>query len=287
MRMPGLVLGLGLIAFGGLLALSSPVVPGLICILIGLIVVVVAASDSGHAPDLSPAELRETTTDVARRAHYQAVERAHGQPAKNREDVDDGEDHYDEFVAAMWQRAGIQLGGLRFERLTGPVAVSCDLVSLVTGDNGARYLNVLEGGVRKTYSADGRHRWRHDGHDIDAAAFAAIARGAPAQEALRADPYPSSFEEAISPRCDRFPTKDQRPVISYEDSRGQLSYRVISRVVRQRDTFSARCHFRWGERRTFLFDGVRSVVDVETGEVVSLAKFRTPKRKTRSSKRGG
>ncbi len=194
------------------------------------------------------------------------------------EDFDDEEGGYAAFVEEMWKRPGVDGKGVELRRgAGGPI---CRLVSVVGGANGQPYVNVIENGERKTFAGDDRHRWERDGHRVDGSAFAAILRGVEPERALGPDPHPASAEQALRPEYDRWPTKDRRFVIGYENSRGERSYRVISRVVRQQDTFSARCHFRWGTRRTFLFEGLREVLDAKTGEVIPVAEF------TRPAKRG-
>jgi hypothetical protein len=36
---------------------------------------------------------------------------------------------------------------------------------------------------------------------------------------------------------------------------------------------TARCHFRWGERRHFLYARLQSIIDLETGEILPMDNF--------------
>jgi hypothetical protein len=47
---------------------------------------------------------------------------------------------------------------------------------------------------------------------------------------------------------------------------------LIRRLWRGSDRLTARCHFRWGERRTFLRIWIIELIDLETGEIVPFEK---------------
>lgn len=201
----------------------------------------------------------------------------------------DGDDHYFGFVDQMWARGGIDLGGIRIQVTTSDGRASeWQLMSLVPGKGAYPYLNVLERGERRTYAADDRHRYARDGEEIDSSAFIAVARGVKPEVVLRREPAPGSVAAALSPEYDRYATTKRRFVIGYENRKGELSYRVISSLGLPTDPrfFSARCHFRWGQRRTFNIDRLRSVLDVETGASIPLDQFprSVPKRKVKSSR---
>jgi len=194
-------------------------------------------------------------------------------PSSRMIDHFDTDEQYSEFVRRMWSRTGVTIQDIHIQRCVADREIDCALASIVKGENGMLYLNVIEEGVRKTYAADERHRWKRDGQHLDKSAFVAIVTGTQPDIALRAERYANSVEEAMSADFDRVSTTDRRLVIGYQNSKGQLSYRVITRVVRQHDTFSARCHFRWGQRRTFLFEGLKCVIDAHTGQIIPLEEF--------------
>lgn len=191
----------------------------------------------------------------------------------------DDDDDYANFVAAMWRLPGINLKRIRVHRLTAMGASECVLMRLIQAEDRRVYINALEAGERKTFAGDGRHQWKRDGKEFDSSAFSAIALGADPEIVLRHEPHPQSALAAMQPENDRCNTTDRRFLICYQNSKGELSCRVISRIIRQRDTFSARCHFRWGDRRTFLYEGLKAILDMGTGEIIAVETFRGKRRK--------
>src|ERR1700731_4221956 len=92
-------------------------------------------------------------------------------------------------------------------------------------------------------------------------AFRAIRLGVDPEVALAPDPYPASYEAALEPAYNRVAAVGRAFVICYSRADREISYRVISNVVRAADHVSARCHFRWGERRHFLYQRLLGVRD--------------------------
>lgn len=217
--------------------------------------------------------LAEIDRDVSREIEAHVVGLAGSKlledPSDNLEENDD--DGYRAFVHEMWTHDGINLGAFALQRLSYAGPIDCRLHSLVEGAPGRLYLNVYEGGERKTYAADSRHRWFHDGHSVDYSAFIGIMKGADPNIAFK-DAYPRSTEQAASREFDRFQTSDKRYVLCYRSSKG-VSHRTVSRVIRYKDRFSARCHFRWGERRTFCNEGLVSVFDLQTKKDIRVESF--------------
>ncbi len=156
------------------------------------------------------------------------------------------------------------------------------LVRLVESQ-GRLYINLYEGKTRKTYAADSRHCWQRNGATIDSSAFQAIKLGVDPEVALGPDPYPPSYEAAIEPAYNRVTAVRHAYVICYSKADGEISYRVISNVVRAADHFSARCHFRWGERRHFLYHRLLGVRDAITGETIELEDFKRNKNSTQKN----
>lgn len=175
------------------------------------------------------------------------------------------DDDYGAFVESMWAQAEIALPELAAEIDNE----RCFIVSLASRHGGSVHVNAWVAGEKKTFVAD-RHHWRFGDAEIDASAFVGVMRGAPVEIAFSADPHPNTVEEAR--RKDRFETKDRRQALCYEDGKGTVSWRVISRIWRGSDHLTARCHFRWGERRTFLHIGIIELIDLETGEIVPFEK---------------
>ena len=175
------------------------------------------------------------------------------------------DDDYGAFVESMWAQAEIALPELAAEIDNE----RCVIVSLASRHGGSVYVNAWVAGEKKTFVAD-RHHWRFGDAEIDASAFVGVMRGAPVDRAFSADPHPNTIEEAR--RKDR--TRNERPPASTVLPRREryVSWRVISRIWRGSDRLTARCHFRWGERRTFLHIGIIELIDLETGEIVPFEK---------------
>lgn len=182
------------------------------------------------------------------------------------EDHDDGEDGYGAFVRRKWSLPGVACGSLAMMRGDRPVTLET-----IVEDGGRVYLNVVEDGVRKTYSGDGRHRWSRFGQSVDDSAFRAVLAGIPPATALAEEKRPQTPAEALA--TVRGETRGRVFVIGYRNGAGEASYRVISDVRRGVDEFSARCHFRWGAQRQFRGDRLTFVADAETGEEIAVADF--------------
>lgn len=195
-------------------------------------------------------------------------------PSPTDEEDDDYEEdpEYRRFVETMWRRPGVFLSGVTLTRL-GPEATQFRAHSLVDGENGYPYINGWEGSRQLTLAADDRHKWAFNGSPVDSSAFLAIAQGYPVAAALGPQRRPASAAEALSPEFDHVATTERRYLIHYVNADGHSSWRVVSRVFRSDDGFTARCHFRWGQRRTFRFDRVREVIDGTTGEEIPLDQF--------------
>lgn len=200
--------------------------------------------------------------------------RAYKPPDAQDAAADDGQDDYAAFVEEIWGLPGIPLPPLAFQRVRSTGERSeCVLASLAKAPNGTTYINAYEAGLRRTFRADRRHHWTHDGHAVDESAFMAVARGVAPEIAFARDSPPSSISEALEPRNNRFGGKGAQFVIGYRNESGEASFRVISNVIRSDDRLSARCHYRWGERRTFLFDRISAVADARTGEIIPREVF--------------
>lgn len=193
------------------------------------------------------------------------------------ETSDDDDARYASFVSAMWKRPVADLGKLKGFRIgyTGK-RYPVQLISLSKAEGGGYlYVNCYEAGEKKTYAADERHEWEVMGAKVDSSAFMGVALGVAPVVALGHRENPRTPEEARAAHNTVFKGSGRCLVIGYQDGSGQLSYRVVSKVVRQPQAgrFTANCHFRYGARRTFLFERLRSVEDADTGEPVDLTTF--------------
>lgn len=193
-------------------------------------------------------------------------------PPRPDDDDDEGDPDYRRFVEAMWRRPGVTLSGVTLMKL-GWMSAPFEVHSLVADDYGRLYLNGWLGGRKLTYAADDRHKWTFNGAPVDSSAFLAISQGCPVAAALGPQRRPASPAEALSPEFDHVATTERRYLINYVNADGQSSWRVVSRVFRSADGFTARCHFRWGDRRTFRFDRLSEVIDGATGEEIPLDQF--------------
>jgi|GEM_PF-2846757 len=183
--------------------------------------------------------------------------------------VASSDDDYSFFTAETWRQATINAGPI-------PIIVNGEefkLVSLAPGQHGYPYVNVLApDGVRKSYAADARHQWSYQYAPFNPSAFLAMMHGVDPIKAITNDDAPETYEEALG--MDRVGDGEKRYVIHYENAEGERAWRVVSRVVRDFESFTARCHLRWGARRTFRWDRLLEVIDVKTGEIIPLASFR-------------
>lgn len=203
------------------------------------------------------------------------------------DDFDD--DRYSEFVTETWARSTTRLGNLQAVRITNGVRYPAFLVSISPplggGQGGYPYVNCIEDGRQVTFACDGRHDWEVAGLPVDSSAFRGIMLGVQPAKALGSRPPPQTPEEALSPDNDRHPARGRRFLIQYENGRGETSYRIISGVFRKQDgTFTANCHFRYGDRRTFRFDRVRQVADGDTGEEIPIDDFVLGNHRTRKAR---
>ena len=193
------------------------------------------------------------------------------------DDSDYDDDGYEAFVALMWRQPGVDLKKIQVERVWRSGEVFPAILVRLVESQGRLYLNLYEGKTRKTYAADSRHSWQRNGAVIDSSAFRAIRLGVDPEVALAPDPYPASYEAALEPAYNRVAAVGRAFVICYSRADREISYRVISNVVRAADHVSARCHFRWGERRHFLYQRLLGVRDAITGETIESVDFRRNK----------
>jgi hypothetical protein len=193
------------------------------------------------------------------------------------DDSDYDHDSYEAFVALMWKQLGIDLKKIQVERVWRSGEVFPAILVRLVESQGRLYINLYEGKTRKTYAADSRHSWQRNGAVIDFSAFQAIKLGVDPVVALAPNPYPASYEAALEPAYNRVVAVGRAFVICYSKADGEISYRVISNVVRASDHFSARCHFRWGERRHFLYQSLLGVRDAITRETIESVDFRRNK----------
>lgn len=195
-------------------------------------------------------------------------------PSDEPDDLGDRYDgRYEAFVEELWQSAlavKVDIRLLRIDR-EGRKIVST-VHSIVPRGGGSCYVNTVEHGKRFTYVGS-YHHWFLAGAKVDQSAFAAILAGASLDQAFRTAPYPTSALEAMAPENDHVTTDQHRYVIGYVNLEGRRSYRVVSNIWRGPDRFTAVCHLRWGERRTFLYSGLCEVVDPETGEIIPFKHF--------------
>jgi hypothetical protein len=203
------------------------------------------------------------------------------------EDVDAEDDYYGtyaDFVARMWEKPTFKFPPIIVER----DGVTCSIVGIVDSGRSYPYVNVWEASDRKTYAGDGRHRWTRDGYKIDESAFLAVLSGENPNAALRAEPYPQTLEEAL--KKDRVQDSGRRFAIRYRNAELQASWRVVSRIKRGPEHMVARCHFRWGQRRTFRYDRIAEIFEIDTGEFIPVAEFASgrplPIRKKRPKDKG-
>ena len=165
---------------------------------------------------------------------------------------------YAEFVAEVWRAPGAIKVDIVLQRVNySGELVNSHLHSLLPRRDGGFYVNTIEAGLRKTYVSD-RHKWRRDALDVDSSAFRPIQSGADPDVALRFAPYPTSVEDALAPGNNHFRAEHRCFVIGYRSGRGELAFRAVSGVRRGVDQFTAHCHFRWGERRTFLYSRLKA-----------------------------
>ena len=80
---------------------------------------------------------------------------------------------------------------------------------------------------------------------------------------------PKSMEEAKI--RDHHHTKLPRYALHYCATSGKASWRIISRITDNDETFSADCHYRNGARRLFKKEGIVELIDLSTGEVLHLS----------------
>lgn len=187
---------------------------------------------------------------------------------------EDDNESYDIFVEKCWNLSGVPLNSLIVERVHYDGKTQrCVMETIVKDTTGHLYLNCYVDGQKKTFSADSRHKWLYQNHTIDSSAFVAILRGIDVKVAFAEDIFASSIEEALSLNFNRFEGSGKKYVIQYTNSRDQMSYRFISSVVRLKDKLTSRCHYRWGERRHFRLDRIKTIVDVESEEIITVKDF--------------
>lgn len=185
------------------------------------------------------------------------------------DDFEDDDSGYNVIVNENWSLPGVNLNELRLRASSYSTLLTA--ISLVRAPNGRQYINALDGTKRKTFAVENSEWSQEDGRPIDQSAFLAIEAGSLPRFAIQPEPRPTTADEAFAKA--RGERRGRAFLLEYEDGNGAPSYRVISDVRRSADKFSARCHFRWGMRRTFRFDRVRSVHSANDGEEIPLTLF--------------
>ena len=180
---------------------------------------------------------------------------------------------YRAFVDKVWSDPEAIRVDVEIQRINGAgQLVESHVRSIVRRDSVSFYVNTFEDDGALTLVSD-RHQWRRDGRKVDASAFRAIAdAGVAPDAALRHVDPPTSIEEALSPAFNHI-AAPRALALGYRDAVGAVTYRVVSEIRRGESQFTARCHLRWGEKRTFRYDRLITVVDAETGEVIPLERF--------------
>ena len=182
---------------------------------------------------------------------------------------DDGDDlEYAAFVAGIWASADIYTQPVPL-MLNGQPAI---LHSLKRRDEPAPFVNVFLGQsrARKTFVAN-RHSWSHAGQPVEPVAFTAMLHGVPAEKAVLPDPAPTTLAEAIlNNRCE---AKGRSVALHFRDRHGVESWRIISGLQRGDEKLNARCHYRWGERRSFRNANILALVDPDTRAPIDVAAY--------------
>ena len=218
-------------------------------------------------PWLTAAQSGDNPLSLRTAHHY-------GEPAENTEpeggdSEPEGDDaDYERFVSEVWEQPGIVCQNIELERCYwNGMAFPCQLHSLVPRRDASYYMNVIENGRRRIFVSH-NWKWRRDGKQLDDSCFVALKLGIDPDHALRWVAVPTSPAVALSAEHDHVTTSDRRFLIEYINAQGEKSFRVVSRCIRLGDHFTARCHFRWGQRRHFKFANLQSVFDLATGEQI-------------------
>lgn len=181
-------------------------------------------------------------------------------------EAEDDEDDYSDFVQESWAAATIQCGDISVE-VNGAASA---LHSLTPSPRGHPYANLFFGPsrARKTLATDNRHRWAIGGHRISPSVFRAIIEGRAGISDIRPDEQPDTLEEALA--FDRFPAKGRRMALQYRSADDIIAWRIISRLQRGPEELYALCHLRWGDSRTFRYDRILTLIDIETGQIIDI-----------------
>lgn len=149
----------------------------------------------------------------------------------------------------------------------------CILHSLTPGPDRAPYVNLTFVGSTKklSFAGDDRHRWTIDGQRVSPAVFHAICESRATPDDIRPDDYPATIDAALA--ADRFPTKQRRLALEYASADGVVTWRVISRLQRGPEYLYAACHLRWGDSRSFRYDRILTLLDIETGKRIDLPAY--------------
>lgn len=182
------------------------------------------------------------------------------------DEADDVDDDYDQFVASSWASATMPMGAKNMA-VNGR---ACIVHSLTPAPDRAAYVNLtFPGSPRKcSFAGDDRHRWSIEGQRVSPAIFRAICEGSATADDIRPDDHPATLEDALA--ADRFPTTQRRMALQYASADGVVGWRVISRLQRGPDCLYAVCHLRWGDSRTFRYDRILTLLDIDTGERIDL-----------------
>lgn len=194
------------------------------------------------------------------------------------------DDGYSSFVRECWGLPGHSLNNTVVKRQQEATEhlVNSTLHSVVQRLR-FTYVNTVEDGQRKTFASE-RHKWFRDGVQFDSSAFDAVRYGVEPDNALRHEPYPTSFDDAVTRCMGRGKISGKSFVLHYQSKSGDESFRVISGIRLHPTYVSARCHFRYGNRRYFLNKGIIETMDTVSGEIHSRADFLFLNRKKATSK---
>ena len=185
------------------------------------------------------------------------------------DDSEDDDDDYSQFVESRWAAATTPLG-LKSMSVNDR---ACIVHSLTPAPDRAPYVNLTFVGSprRLSFAGDDRHRWAIDGQRVSHAVFRAICEGRATADHIRPDDYPATMDAALA--ADRFPTKQRRLALEYASADGVVTWRVISRVQRGPEYLYAVCHLRWGDPRSFRYDRILTLLDIETGKRIDLPAY--------------
>lgn len=182
---------------------------------------------------------------------------------------EEDDEHYAQFVAATWAAKSVACGPTPME-VNGR---SCIVHTLTPAEGKPPYVNLVFAGSsrRYSYAGDSRHRWTIGGQRVSASVFKAIAEGSASPADIKPDDHPATLDDALA--LDRLTTTRRRFALQYASADGIVSWRVISRLQRGPDHLYAACHLRWGETRSFRYDRILTLLDIESGHTVDMVAY--------------